>query len=158
MTHTIFQTPEYSAIMQKHIKEVILYLFEQNTDFSIACDIEYTDFNPELPSDIKDSFNETVLFVLSGYTLESAKLHEKYFSFEAGFGSDNIGSTLMLPLLSIKQIFVDNNPIIINFIDYEALQKSEKPKDKGSTKNSMEALLNNPKNKKLLKKSLKPKS
>jgi hypothetical protein len=161
MPHTIFQTPEYSAIMQEHISQVNHYLFEQDIDFSVACEVAHITFNPELPKDLSEAFNETVLFVLTGYTRESAGIddEEGYFSFEAGFGSENFGSRLMLPLLSIKQIFIDdNNPIILNFIDYNALEKPQNNRDKGSEQTSMEALLNNPKNKKLRNKSLKPKS
>lgn len=158
MIHTIFQNTNYTKIMEEHIKEVLYYLFEENIDFSIACEIEHIEFKPELPSNIKQSFKETVLFVLSGYTLETAHIKEGYFIFEAGFGSDNFGSILNVPLLAIKQALVEENPIIINLIDYHALNEVKATPKKASNQNSMEALLKNPKNKKLLKKSLKPKS
>jgi hypothetical protein len=144
--------------MEKHIKEVLYYLIEENTDFSIACEIEQITFKPELPSNIKQSFKETVLFVLSGYTLETAHIKEGYFIFEAGFGGDNFGSVLNVPLLAIKQALVDENPIILNLVDYKALNEVKSTPKKASNMNSMEALLKNPKNKKLLKRSLKPKS
>jgi hypothetical protein len=158
MPHTIFQTPEYSAIMQEHISQVIHYLFEQDIDFSIACEVKHITFNPELPHKIKEAFNESILFTLSGYTRDSAGVKDEYFSFDGGFGSESFGARLMLPLLSIKQIFVDENPIILNFIDYNTLQIPNNKEEKGSEKTSMEALLNNPKNKKFRNKHLKPKS
>ncbi|SFV68851.1 hypothetical protein MNB_SV-13-702 [hydrothermal vent metagenome] len=160
MPHTLFQTPEYTAIIQEHISQVISYLFSQDTDFSVVCEVKHITFAPELPLNIHEQFKETVLFSLTGYTRESAGMNkeEDYFSFEAGFGSENFGSRLMMPLLSIKQIFVDDNPMMLNFVEYEALETSKKALSKSSEKNSMEALLNNPQNKKLRKKSLKPKA
>jgi hypothetical protein len=84
---------------------------------------------------------------LSGYTFESAKIDKGYFVFEAGFGSENFGATVSVPLLAIKQLFVEEHPIVINLAEPLLAQKKE---DK--VQNSMEALLNNPENKKLLKK------
>ena len=145
MTINLFQTPEYRTLIEEHIEKTIGYLFNKNQEFALACEIKHVDFNPELPSSIKESFKETVLFVLSGYTYETAKLEAGYFSFEAGFGSENFGSTVTVPLLAIKQIFIGDHPIVFNLsqpIDKEDISK----------KSSMEALLNNPENKKLLKK------
>jgi hypothetical protein len=131
--------------MEEHLEKTIGYLFQKDQEFALACEIKYVQFDPELPSSIKESFNETVLFIISGYAYESAKLEEGYFSFEAGFGSENFGSVVTMPLLAIKQVFVGDNPIVFNLAHpFE--------KKKASTKNSMEALLNNPENKKLLKK------
>jgi len=150
MTINLLQTPEYRALIQSHIFETIQYLFAKNQEFALACEVKYITFTPELPQDIKESFEETVLFILRGYTFESAQLNDDHFSFEAGFGSDNFGSTVSMPLLAIKQIFVGDNPIVINLAHPELV--SEKKKEaSASTKSSMEALLNNPENKKLLK-------
>jgi hypothetical protein len=145
MTINLFQTPEYRSLMQDHIEKTIGYMFEKNQEFAIACEIKYVKFEPELPSDIKNTFNDTVLFILSGYTFETAKLEEGIFYFEAGFGEDNFGSTVAVPLLAIKQLFVGDNPIVLNLAQPEEKKET-------SSKNSMEALLNNPENKKLLKK------
>jgi len=157
MSHSIFQNPKYANIMQEHINQVLHFLLEEDSDFSVACKVEHISFTPILPANITETFNESVLFVLSGYTRESAGIDddEGYFSFEAGFGSENIGSRLMLPILSIQQIFVNEQPIILNFIDYSSLKTPHAKSIKGSEKTSMEALLNNPKNKKLLNKKAK---
>ena len=145
MTTNLFQTPEYRTLMQDHINRTIGYLFSKNQEFAIACEIKHVTFTPPLPEEILATFNATVLFVLSGYTYESAKIENGYFSFEAGFGSENFGSTVTLPLLAVKQIFVGENPIVLNMAD-------PAPKKEISTQSSMEALLRNPENKKLLKK------
>lgn len=145
MTINLFQTPEYRTLMQKHIADTITYLFSKDQEFAIACDVKHIRFDPELPEEILESFKETVLFVLSGYTYESAILEDDTFSFEAGFGEENFGSTVSMPLLAIKQVFVGEHPIVLNLA--HPVKKAA-----SSSKNSMEALLNNPENKKLLKK------
>lgn len=148
MTTSLFRTPEYHALMQEHISKTIEYLFKKEQEFAIACEVKYISFSPELPLSIKGTFDHTVLFILSGFTFESAELKEGDFLFEAGFGNDNFGSVVSVPLLAIRQIFVGDNPIVINFSD--PLPK-EKKESTASKKSSMEALLNNPENKKLLK-------
>jgi hypothetical protein len=150
MTINLLQTPEYRTLMQSHIYETIQYLFSKNQEFALACEVKYITFTPELPADIKETFDDTVLFILSGFTFESAQLNDGYFSFEAGFGSDNFGSTVSLPLLAIKQLFVGDNPIVINFA-HPVIEQEEKKEASASKKSSMEALLKNPENKKLLK-------
>ena len=155
MTINLFQTPEYRALIQTHIIETISYLFNKNQQFGLVCEVKSISFNPELPPEIKDTFQDNVLFIMTGYTLESAQLEETYFSFEAGFGSENFGSTVIVPLLAIKQILVGDNPIVINLAN-PIIEKNEEEKEndlkKASSKSSMEALLNNPENKKLLQK------
>jgi len=148
MTINLFQTPEYKALISEHIFKTISYMFARQQEFAIACEIKHITFSPELPTEIKESFDETVLFILSGYTYESAKLEDEYFSFEAGFGADNFGSTVHVPLLAIKQMFVGDHPIIINLAEHSEKEKVQKT----AKNNSMKTLLNNPENKKLLKK------
>ena len=150
MTINLFQTPEYRTLIQTHIFETIKYLFDKNQEFALACEVKYITFTPELPSHIKESFEDTVLFILSGFTFESAQLDEEYFSFEAGFGSENFGSMVSLPLLAIKQVFVGDNPIVINLAN-PVIESEKKKEVSASKKSSMEALLKNPENKKLLK-------
>ncbi len=153
MVISLFQTSEYRKLMEDHILQTIEYLFNKNQNFSLACEIEHVTFMPELPSNIKKSFQNTVLFIISEYSLESAKIDENNFSFEAGFGDNNFASTVYIPLLAIKQVFVGENPILLNltkpFLSIKKTTKEENIKQSSS----MEALLNNPENKKLLKKN-----
>jgi len=147
MTINLFQTAEYKQLMQNHLFQTIEYLFHKNQEFAIVCETKLITYNPKLPLSISEAFDETVLFILSGYTFESANIDKDYFSFETGFGEENFGSNVTIPLLCIKQIFIGDHPVVVN------LAKFEKEKVKhGSSKTSMEALLKNPENKKLLKK------
>lgn len=144
-----FQTITYKKLIQKHISETLVYLFENNQSFAIACELKYIDFSPNLPESIFSHFGETVLFVINGYTFETATIDEENnLSFEAGFGEDNFGSLVTISFLAIKQIIVEDMPILLN--SAEPLTKDEKDANKSS---SMEKLLKNPQNKKLLKKN-----
>ena len=145
MTINLFQTSEYRNIMEEHLIQTIHYLFEKEQEFAIACQVNHLSFSPELPEAIKETFKDTVLFVLSGYTYQSAKIEEKTFTFEAGFGNENFGSLVSVPLLAIKQLFVGETLVMINLADLPY-------KPDNAQKDSMEALLSNPKNKMLLKK------
>ena len=147
MTINLFQTAEYKALITDHILKTIVYLFEKQQEFSIACEIKHIQFSPVLPQEIQESFDEVVFFVLSGYTYETAKLEDGYVSFEAGFGADNFGSTVSIPVLAIKQMFVGENPIVINLAGHS----EKKTTAQNAKKTSMDSLLNNPENKKLLK-------
>ena len=145
MTPDLFQTSEYRSLMKEHIEKTIKYLFVNEQEFAVACEVKHVNFEPELPSSIKDTFSDTILFVLSGYSFETAKLENEYLIFEAGFGSENFGSSVFVPLLAIKQVLVGDYPVVLNLSNPEVKKIT-------SAKNSMEALLNNPENKKLINK------
>ena len=91
------------------------------------------------------------LFFLAGYTFETARIEEDCLIFEAGFGSDNFGSVVTVPLLSIMQVIVDETPVLINLARYKKEQKVKKEINDGGVKNSMDVFLSNPENKKFLK-------
>ena len=143
------QNLEFKNIMQEHIYSVLEFLFTQNQEFGVACEIEYVGFNPPLPSDIQETLPSITLFMLANYTFESAVVRDDILSFEAGFGAENFGSVVTIPLLSIKQIFVGEYPILINIA--EPITKEEKELEIESEVDSMSILLNNPENAKLFK-------
>jgi hypothetical protein len=73
--------------------------------------------------------------------------------FEAGFGADNFGSIVHVPLLSIVQIIIDEQPIFINLAKYKKQESTEATKeiDEKGVENSMNIFLSNPDNAKFLK-------
>jgi len=146
------ETREFRELMQEHISNTIEYMFNNNQEFGIACDIKEVHFNPELPLDINESLPEITLFMLANYSFESASLESNYLSFEAGFGNENFGALVQVPLLSIKQIFVGEYPILLNITTNKEEIEEEEIKEEVD---SMSALLNNPENAKLLKKKIK---
>ena len=146
MALSLLQTDTFRSLMRDHLFNTIAYLLEAGQEFAVAAEVEYLDSDPELPRSITRGFGEVALFVLQGYTFETATLDEEYLYFEAGFGEENIGAHVILPLLSIKQIFIDEYPIALNIISPAPYAKTPIAAER-----SMEALLSNPENQKLIK-------
>jgi len=144
-----FHSPEFRRIQQDYLLQIISYLLEEGVEFAVAAEVEYIRFDPELPDAIQERFAPVSLFVLSGYTYETARVDEEILTFEAGFGEENIGAHLTVPLLAIKQLIVGEYPVAINIA--EPAPEIEIP----DASRSMEALLNNPENLKLLRKKKK---
>ncbi len=153
MLYDILKDRTYAGLMQKHIVDILSYLFQLEQNFGILCKIETITFEPALPDDITSEFRPMTLFFLAGYTFESARIENNALIFEAGFGSDNLGSIVTVPLLGIMQIIIDETPIFVNLASaQERPQIKESPKtNQSGERSSMEALLSNPENKKFLK-------
>jgi len=141
-------TKEFRELMQNHILQTIEYMFDKNEEFGIACEIKNVKFTPELPTEIEESLPEVTLFMLANYSFESASLDNEYLSFEAGFGNENFGALVQVPLLGIKQLIIGEYPILMNIASY--IEEDEE--EQLTEVDSMSALLNNPENAKLLKK------
>jgi len=153
MLFNIVKNESFSQIMRSHIQELLIYLFEQEQNFGILCKIDQLSFDPELPKHISDEFRPMTLFFLAGYTFESARIDDDALIFEAGFGNENIGSFVTVPLLSIMQIIIDETPIFVNLATPESTKQiNHQPKIDTGVKNSMSAFLSNPENDKFIKK------
>jgi hypothetical protein len=151
----ILEDRDFATLMRRHLEETMLFLFQKEQNFGILCKIEDTSFHPQLPEEMLGEFRPLTLFFLAGYTFETARIEENMLIFEAGFGSENFGSVVSVPLLSILQIIVDETPIMINLaIEKEDAfaDKEEKSVDENGVKNSMASFLSNPENQKFLKK------
>lgn len=152
MLENVIDEKGFAEIMKKSIQDVIIHFFEREQNFGILCKIEEVDFNPSLPQSINSEFRPLTLFFLAGYTFETARIEDETLIFEAGFGADNHGSVVTVPLLSIMQIIVDETPVFINLSVYkEPVQSERKEGDGKGVKNSMASFLNNPENSKFLK-------
>lgn len=151
MLENIIQDRDFAQLMKKNIQELIVLLFEKEQNFGILCKIEDVSFEPELPESIKSEFRTLTLFFLAGYTFETARIEDDTLIFEAGFGSDNFGSVVHVPLLSILQIIIDETPVFINVSAYKEEKTQEVDIDENGVKNSMESFLSNPENSKFIK-------
>ncbi len=151
MLFEIIKKEPYMELMEKHIQEILLFLFEQEQNFGILCKIEHLSFSPELPEHISSEFRPMTLLFLAGYTFESARIQENLLIFEAGFGEENIGSVVEVPLLSIMQVIVDETPIFVNLASPSEKASNQPPKAEGGVENSMASFLSNPENEKFLK-------
>ena len=116
MIRDIIENDNYKILVEKQIKENILFLLEKNQEFSITANIEPITFNPELPKVIKDQMHKFSLFILSNYTYTTIQVDDEFLSFEAGFGNENFGSVVKIPLHSIFQIIVDESILYINSV------------------------------------------
>lgn len=150
MSLETLQTNKYKDLMKEHILNTIEYLFQNDQEFGVACDTSHVVFEPDLPVTLKESLPEVTLFMLVNYSFETARIDTHYVSFEAGFEPDNFAATVHIPLLAIKQIFVNEYPILLNVVSEE-----KEEEEKVEVVDSMAALLNNPENAKLLKKNRK---
>lgn len=152
MLENVIDEKGFAHIMKNSIQDVIIHFFEKEQNFGILCKIEEVEFNPMLPQSINDEFRPLTLFFLAGYTFDTAKIDGDDLIFEAGFGSDNFGSVVTVPLLSIIQIIIDETPVFINLSIYKERKEPQKVAegDKG-VKDSMASFLNNPENSKFLK-------
>ena len=153
MLENVIEDIEFARLMQKNIQDLIIHFFEKEQNFGILCKIEDVDFQPDLPSDINAEFRPLTLFFLAGYTFETARMEDDLLIFEAGFGSENFGSMVSVPLISIMQVIIDETPVLINLATYkeEITQKEIKVDDNG-VENSMASFLSNPENSKFIKK------
>lgn len=147
------QDRDFAKVMQKNIENLIDILFHKDQNFGILCKLEEIEFDPPLPEEIFCEFRPMTLFFLAGYTFDTAEIAGDKLVFEAGFGSDNFGSVVTVPLLGIMQIIVDETPLLINLSTYKKeTQKSGKKVDDGGVENSMASFLSNPENSKFFKK------
>ena len=142
MVKDIIEDNGYKSLVEKQIKENILFLLEKNKEFSITANIEPISFTPELPKVIKDQMHKFSLFILSNYTYTTVQINDEYMTFEAGFGNENFGSVVKIPLYAIFQIIIDESILYINSVaTVEKFNKDLK-------KNSFNIFKNNPNNKK----------
>ena len=151
MLENIIQDKNFGQLMKKNIQELIILFFQKEQNFGILCKIEEITFTPALPEDINSEFRPLTLFFLAGYTFETARIEDENLIFEAGFGSDNIGSVVSVPLLSIIQIIIDETPVLINLAIDNKEETEELKVDESGVKNSMASFLSNPENSKFLK-------
>ena len=151
MLENVIQDRHFAELMQKNIQDLIIHFFQREQNFGILCKIEDASFEPDLPEAINSEFRPLTLFFLAGYTFETARIEGDYLIFEAGFGSDNFGSVVRVPLLSIMQVIIDESPVLINLSTYKKESEERVKSDNSGMKNSMASFLANPENAKFRK-------
>ena len=152
MIFNIVEDINYRDMLEGQIFEVIEYLVEKGEEFSITANIKGVNFNPEIPEAIEKSFSHFTLFALANYTYTTIELTETHISFETGFGAENFGSVVTIPLYAIFQIVIEESILFLNptatvdkyFIRQDSLV------DHDQESRSMNAFKMNKKNKDLL--------
>lgn len=142
MIKDIIEDENFKELAVNQIHQIITFLLEKNQEFSITANIQAVSFQPQLPEVIYEQLQRYTLFTLSNYTYTTISLDEQNISFEAGFGSENFGSIVKIPLQSIFQIVVDESILHINSVaTVEKFNKIEK-------RTSLDVFKKNPMNKK----------
>ncbi len=141
---------EFQEMMSSHLKDTFAYLLERESPFAILCNIEHVTFDPPLPQELQKLLQDLTLFMIAGYTFESFDFDDRFLSFEAGFGPENFGSVVSMPILAVMQVLVEETPILINLANPPADYRSVKEEE--GIQSSMETFLSNPENQKFLKK------
>ena len=117
----------FRKIKENHAKEILNFLLNEKESFDILCVMGDISFNPTLPEHISKNFKDIILFSLANYTLESAYIEGENLIFEAGFGEENFGSIVTVPIYTILQITKEEIPLFINFT--AQIPKPKKPKN-----------------------------
>ena len=119
MLEEILEDREFGSMMGRNIYDLLNFLIKKGTTFDILANTKFVSFNPELPDEIKSSFNPSViLFSLAGYTLSSVEISRDEIKFEAGFGADDFASVVSIPIGAIIRVSIDENIVLINFATY----------------------------------------
>ncbi len=146
MAQRILGDSEFSQLMKMHIAEILELLMQRGQFFSILTNISNITFDPPLPAEITSNFKPITLFVVAEYTFESSSIDDDFLYFEAGFGQQNVGAIVTIPLNAIVQILIEETPIFINL----SMEPQGKKKEQ-SIKKSTNIFLSNPENKGLIK-------
>jgi hypothetical protein len=122
----IIENSEFRNLKTKHAKDILYLLLDINEPFNILCNLDGITFNPQLPKHISSAFKDVIIFALANYTLESAHIENNNLIFEAGFGEENFGSLVTVPIENIIQITEEDTPLFINL---SATLPKPKPKN-----------------------------
>lgn len=137
MILNIIEDEKYKKLVSKQIVETIHFLLSKDQEFSITANMDALSFEPELPNSIKEQMAKFPLFILSNYTYTTIVVNEKEINFEAGFGSENFGSTVSVPVHSIFQIIVEESILYLNSVaTVDKFNKDQKEKSKNIFKSN----------------------
>ena len=114
MIFNIIEDKQYKNMVEDQIYEVIEFLLSKNEEFSISANIKGVSFNPQIPATISENFPQYTLFTLANYTYTTIELTQTDISFETGFGAENFGSVVTIPLYAIFQIVLEESILFLN--------------------------------------------
>jgi hypothetical protein len=156
MIVNVLEDINFRNLIETQIYEVIDYLLASNEEFSITANLDGINFDPSIPESIFKTFAHYTLFTLANYTYESIVLTDTHISFETGFGEENFGSVVTIPLYAIFQIIINESILFLNptatvekFINQKENNLTKEIDDE-QKKRSMNAFTMNKKNKGLI--------
>ena len=110
----ILEDEDYKEMIEGQIFELIGHLLNKQQEFSITVNIKAVEFEPEIPDTISSNFQPFTVFALANYTYSSIELTDTHISFETGFGPQNFGSVVTVPLFALFQIVVSDSILFLN--------------------------------------------
>lgn len=143
MITRLLKNKNFAELSNQNAKNLLEFFLKERIDFSVLCSLSGVGFSPALPSEISKNLKPLTVFVLSNYSLENAHISNNSLLFEAGFGENNFGSLVSIPISHVIQIVVDDTIVFINLC--ASLHRNSKQQVSG-IETSFNSLLNNPKN------------
>ena len=110
----ILEDEDYKELIEGQIFELLGHLLNKNEEFSITANIKAVEFEPIIPESISKNFQPFTVFALANYTYSTIELTDTHISFETGFGPQNFGSVVTIPLFALFQIVVDDSILFLN--------------------------------------------
>ncbi len=153
MITNVIEDIAYRNLMEEQIRDIIDYLLVHNEEFSLTANIKGASFDPEMPEGISEGFSPFTMFSLTNYTYSTIVIDENNISFEAGFGKENFGSTVTIPLFAIFQLVVNDSILFINptaTVEKYFLEQNTDKSEEGQSSRSRNAFSMNPKNRELI--------
>jgi len=148
----LLEQPEFAELLGDHCAEMVAYFMDEGIEFGILCNLADVEFQDKLPEDIYSALKPLTLFMVAGYSFESAMIRDDLvLEFEAGFGRENFGTVVQVPLNSILQLMIGDTVVFVNLTATLPKRRKESP-DKGSEERSLDAIFSNPENENLFKK------
>lgn len=142
---------EFDQLQSAYCRDVVRFLQNRGYFFSLVCAIRDVSFEPMLPKSILELFQPISMFVIAGYTFESLRLGSNGMSFEAGFGSENIGACVQMDYTHILQIAMtaenQRDTVLFSRLNCAEIFGAEDSAN-DELNRSMEAILSNPHNQK----------
>ena len=150
----VVENINYKNLVEKQIFELFEFLINNDNEFSITANIKAAEFSPSMPDSIRESFQPFTMFSLMNYTYESIELTSTHISFEAGFGAENFGSVVTIPLFAIFQVIIDESILFLNPVatvdKFLNTKNNIEEDDSDQQARSMNAFKMNKKNKNLI--------
>ena len=150
MISNLITDQNLAQLLDAHCEELLRQLLNTSIEFGIVCDTSDIKFDPMLPKEIAKTIKSVALFMVAGYSFESASLGDGTIVFEAGFGSENFGSLVEVKIEQIIQIVIEDTPVFINITAGQKNRTRTKSTSPSTVERSMESLLSKPENQRFI--------
>jgi hypothetical protein len=109
---------EIKKLLLKHSIQIVRELLEKGIPFRVVAINKGINYTPPLPSPIGEELQkrEIIVFDLVNYTLASGEVIDSTLRFEAGFGPQNVGAVVEIPLWRVTTVVLlsPELPLFVN--------------------------------------------